>query len=506
MKKTLSIHLGRQLFTIEEDAYELLKDYLKKLELSFAEEEGSREIMEDIEMRCAELLQARLADNHSLVVSILDIRAIIASLGEPEMISEETDTRQNSENKYKEQENVRGRRLFRDMENATLGGVCSGISAYVNVDPVVIRILFVISLFLGFGFPLYIILWIVIPDAKTPSDRLQLHGKPVTIESLKEEISKTAASKKDDLKNAAERLRNNAYVSERLRFFIKVISKIIGLGMLGFSSLFLIGFTLTVTGVLDVFPVTGDKEYATLYEYLGLFIPGNKALSLMWNSILIMGIAAPLIGIILGIRILIQKKSRFFTYSLIILPILFVTGIFMAIIASIQIARDFEVEKEFENNHLVLDSKILEIEVAPEYVNNKKVTNSSGIDFFHIEKGFISTSDIHIKTIPSADTLFHIHQKFSANGVDGKSAVKRSMRISHKIELTGNKLLISPDYKYPLKDGIRGQEVEIVIEVPVGKGLKVNEIPMHRPNEEHNGIISGHRIEFWEDHDSVIIY
>ena len=493
MKKTLSIHLGRQLFTIEEDAYELLKDYLKKLELSFSEEEGSREIMEDIEMRCAELLQARLTENHSLVVSIIDVQAIISSLGEPEMISEETDTKQHSSGKSsKEQESVKGRRLFRDMENATLGGVCSGISAYVNVDPVIIRILFVISFFLGFGFPLYIILWIVIPDAKTPSDRLQLHGKPVTIESLKEEISKTAASKKDDLKNAAERLRNNAYVSERLRFFIKIVSKIIGIGMIGFASLFLIGFTLVVSGVLDVFPVTGDQNYATFHEYLKLLIPEDRSsVSLMWFSILLTGFSGALIGLVLGTRILLNSKSRFFSISMIFLPVVLTTGIIMIIISSIHTLRDYETDAERGGQQYTIHGEQLNIKQLDEYIGNKKVLSSSGIDFINITNNRIHEDGIHIKTIVSKDTLFHVYQKFSANGIDKVKAINRCDGIKHEMKSSGNTVFISPDYSYPVHDGMRDQGVEIIIEVPLGKKLVIDNKEVEDLNEEHNGIYYG---------------
>ena len=90
MKKTLSIHLGRQLFVIEEDAYDRLQAYLKKLEASLANESGITEIIEDIEMRFAELLTQYLGDTRQ-VVTIGDIEKAITSLGEPEEITEETE-------------------------------------------------------------------------------------------------------------------------------------------------------------------------------------------------------------------------------------------------------------------------------------------------------------------------------------------------------------------------------------------------------------------------------
>jgi len=499
MKKTLSIHLGRQLFTIEEDAYDRLQAYLKKLEASLAGEEGVSEIIEDIEMRCAEILQEQLNEKKLIVITLSEVEHAVNSLGEPEVISEDA-PKPEFEKQSEDRSHSRQRRLFRDTENGSLGGVCTGLAAYLNVDPVVIKILFIIALFMGFGFFLYVVLWIVLPNAKTPSDRLQLRGIPVTVENIKDEINKTASRVKDDVVNASNKFRGNDQIADRARIVVGVIGKILGIGFISLSSMWLVGFTLVTTGILDVFPVTGDQEYASLYEYLGLFCPPNRSLSLLWFSILLTGITAPAIGIILGIRMLLNKKSRFFTYSMVILPIIFATGIILTIVSTIQTTRDFAVYAEVENKHLVIDSNILEVEQTSEYVGNKKVTNSGGFDFIHIEDGQIYSSGVHLKTRPSNDSLFHVYQLVSAHGVDRTSALKRSAKIRHEIDVIGNKLQISPNYNFPLKDGMRDQEVEIVIEVPIGKSLSIAHQPMTDLNEEHNGIIyPGNHFDFFED-------
>lgn len=499
MKKTLSIHLGRQLFTIEEDAYDRLQAYLKKLEASLAGEEGVSEIIEDIEMRCAELLQEQLNEKKLVVVTLSEIEHAVHSLGEPEVISEDA-PKPEAEKQTEDRSYSRQRRLFRDTENGSLGGVCTGLATYLNVDPVVIKILFIIAFFMGFGFFLYIILWIVLPNAKTPSDRLQLRGVPVTVENIKEEINKSASRVKDDVLSATNRIRNNDHIAERARSVVGVIGKIMGVAFVAFSSMWLVGFTLVTSGLLDVFPVTGDQEYASLYEYLSLFCPPNRSLSLLWFSILLTGLAAPAIGIILGIRMLMGKKSGFFTYSMVILPIIFVCGVILTIVSAIQTTRDFAVYAEVENKHLVIDANILEVEQSSEYIGNKKVTASGGFDFIHVENGQIYSSGVHLKTRPSNDSLFHVYQLVSAHGVDRTNALKRSGKIRHEIDIIGNKLQISPNYNFPLKDGMRDQEVEIVIEVPIGKGLSIAHQPMTDLNEEHNGIIyPGNYFDFFED-------
>lgn len=488
MKKTLSIHLGRQLFTIEEDAYQRLTEYLKRLEHSFTPEDDVREILEDIEMRCAEILQLKLTENKLIVVTMTEVEDVIASLGEPEMISEESNSFQNASHTSSREEDVK-RRLFRDMDNASIGGVCAGLAAYLNIDPVIIRILFAISFFMGFGFPLYIILWIVIPNAKTPSDRLQLRGKPVTVDSIKEEISRTAKTKKSEFMQSAEKLRNS-HLSDRARSLVGIFAKIIGVGFIGVSCIWLIGFTLLVSGVLQVFPVTGDQNYASFHEYLRLVCPeDNNSLGLMWWSILITGFTAPLIGLILGIRIFLNKKSKFFTISLIGLPAIFVCGIILIIISSIHTIRDYEAYADIENQHITIDSEELIIKELPLIVNNRRVVNNGGFSFFSIQNDRLTDHGVHIKYKETTDSVFHIYQLLSAHGIDRTAALKRSMHIKHQLKLDGNKLLIDPYYSYPLGDGLRDQEIEIIIEVPRGKKLFINGLETKIDGKEYGGVM-----------------
>ena len=184
MKKTLSIHLGRLLFIIEEDAYDRLQQYLHRLELSLKAEEGVVEIMEDIEMRFAELILTYLGETRK-VVNINDIETGIASLGEPEEITEEAEQQTGKEKAGAETSSSFGqRRLYRDPENNMLGGVCAGLAAYLNIDPVVVRIVFVLLLFTGAGFPAYILFWIIVPNAVTPSDRLRMQGKARNVQNM----------------------------------------------------------------------------------------------------------------------------------------------------------------------------------------------------------------------------------------------------------------------------------------------------------------------------------
>lgn len=471
MKKTLSIHLGRQLFVIEEDAYDRLQAYLKKLEASLANESGITEIVEDIEMRFAELLSQYLGETRQ-VVTIGDIEKAISSLGEPEEITEEAEQPKQT---YTNSDTSGQKRMYRDVDNGMLGGLCSGFAAYLGIDPVIVRIIFVIFLFMGFGFLLYIILWIIIPSAKTPSERLQMKGKPVNIDTLKEEFEKTAGRLKDDTINAANRFRNNnQHLTSQAANVLRFIGKMFGILLIAGALIWLIIFSLIVSGVIDVVPMTGDQSFASLYEFLQLVSPISKSFSLIWMGILLVGFASPLLSIALGARLLIGKVNKYYKLNFIFLPTILFIGVILGIIGSINSARDYEVYAWHASKEMTFPSEDLRLEELPLIINNHKVESSGGIDFISIRNGQIMEHGINIRYKESPDSLFHVSQKFRAHGIDLAAAQKRSMHVHHELELQGNKLMVSPYYSFPAKDGLRNQEIEVVIQVPKNKKLFIN--------------------------------
>ena len=143
MKITVSINLGGYSFNIDEDAYAELKRYLKNLELHFAGEESSSEILSDIETRMAELFRTKIT-SYKQVITIEDVRQAISILGTPEDISD------NDGSSAHEKFSSPGyHRMYRDTDHRLIGGVCSGMGAYWNIDPVIIRIIFVALAFAG---------------------------------------------------------------------------------------------------------------------------------------------------------------------------------------------------------------------------------------------------------------------------------------------------------------------------------------------------------------------
>lgn len=197
MKKTLTVNLGGTVFHIDDDAYRLLDNYLSNLKLHFRKEAGADEIVDDIERRISELFAEKLSAG-SQVITIADVEEVIARMGKPEEM--ETEEESNSStgstqagNSYTAgagsndtTEGTARRRLFRNPDDKMLGGVISGIAAYLNWDVTLLRLLLFVILICGYGtlIPVYIICWLIIPEARTAAEKLNMRGEAVTVENI----------------------------------------------------------------------------------------------------------------------------------------------------------------------------------------------------------------------------------------------------------------------------------------------------------------------------------
>jgi phage shock protein PspC (stress-responsive transcriptional regulator) len=185
MKITLSVNLGGYSFNIDEDAYSELKRYLRNLEIHFAAEESASEILSDIESRMAELFRTKLT-TYKQVITIADVNNAISVLGTPEDISNEEGT--SARDKFS---SPGYHRMYRDPDHRIIGGVCAGMAAYWNMDPWIMRLIFfVVTMLGGLGLLVYLILYIVLPEAKTTTQKIEMKGEPVNINNIKDSVKK----------------------------------------------------------------------------------------------------------------------------------------------------------------------------------------------------------------------------------------------------------------------------------------------------------------------------
>jgi len=201
MKKNITINLCGRLFQIDEDAYEVLQKYIESLRSYFGRQEGGDEIADDIEARIAELFD-ELRQQGVEAITIDHVKDIITRIGKPEQLAgggddDNPNDNVNSGHKYDSfhsaaegiREEVRsrtaGKKLYRNPKDKMLAGVLSGLAAYTNTDPAVWRLATVLLfLFYGFGLLVYIVLAIILPEARTPEQLLQMEGRDVTPQNL----------------------------------------------------------------------------------------------------------------------------------------------------------------------------------------------------------------------------------------------------------------------------------------------------------------------------------
>lgn len=222
MKKTFNINLAGLPFIIDEDAYKLLNDYLDTIRFAFKSADDTEELADDIEARIAEILYETDPDGIK-IITLEEVSRVISRIGQPEEIIEidesslydgmNKEDMPGNEEKFstpppinpqpKQSRNpfVR-KKLFRDSQSGMLGGVCAGIAYYFNIDPTIVRLITVLLVFLSASTVIivYIILWIVVPDAVTPYQRMQMKGTDPTVENIGKSVT-------EDF-NDAENLRN----------------------------------------------------------------------------------------------------------------------------------------------------------------------------------------------------------------------------------------------------------------------------------------------------------
>lgn len=187
MKKTINIGLAGQSFTIDEDAYVRLDNYLKAFRSKTDMGAQTNEVMDGLEERIAELFTESLGST-TRVVDLSIVLQVISRIGMPDGSSafeEREQQRTSFAGEATSDSEHPVHKLYRDTDNRVFGGVCSGIAAHLGCDVTLIRIIAVIALFFGSaGGWIYVILWIVAPKAITPTQKCELRGWPVNAENL----------------------------------------------------------------------------------------------------------------------------------------------------------------------------------------------------------------------------------------------------------------------------------------------------------------------------------
>ncbi len=262
MKKTISINLSGTIFNIEEDAYQKLNDYLESIKNHYDAKE-SAEIINDIESSIAEKFRAKITRKKQ-VVTLKEVEEIIKVMGTVEEIGVEAEGGANAQEGNKAgNEEVGFRKLYRNPDDVIIAGVCSGLAAYFGIDSVIVRIIFVLLLFLnGFGLLAYIVLWIIMPRAETGAQKLAMRGKPVNLKKIEQAVKEKSKMLKKEGGQALRKMGKNKAMFYKIinlpikiieNFFSltgRVIKKIVPIFVVFFGIIIVFGMLAAILGLI----------------------------------------------------------------------------------------------------------------------------------------------------------------------------------------------------------------------------------------------------------------
>lgn len=285
MNKTVNINLAGVFFHVDEDAYGKLQRYLAAIKRSFEGMQGEDEIIGDIEARISELFSERIKDERQ-VISTKELDEVIAIMGQPEdyRVDDdlfEDDATNTSSKKPKQAARIAQRRFYRDTDNAYIGGVSSGMAHYLGIDPLWVRIGWVLLIALtwftlGGTALIYLALWVFVPEAQTTADKLAMRGKAVNIDNITEKVKEGFENVADTVKSVdydkyGNKVKTGAQgvfgtLGKVIMFFFKILAKIIGvlLVIVGASVVISLLITFLTGGVVDIFtPNLADMPWIT---------------------------------------------------------------------------------------------------------------------------------------------------------------------------------------------------------------------------------------------------
>lgn len=477
MNKTININLANIFFHIDEEAYNKLRRYLESIKRSFAGTKGSDEIIADIEARIAELFQEKM-ENDRQVITQKEVDEVISVMGQPEdyMVDEDIfeDELKNPIDAPK-----KTKKLYRDIDSKYIGGVSSGIGHYLHLDAIWIRLLWILlTIFSWGGFIfIYILLWILIPEATTTAQKLDMRGEAVNISNIerkvKEGFDEVAEKVKNaDYKKVGEKVKNGSKsffdtLGDIIIFLFKVVGKFIGiiLILMGATALIALFVGMFTVGILGMVHIPGMDFYQLI----------NSTDTPVWLVSLMgfLAIGIPFFFLLyLGLKILVKNlKSigNIAKFSLLGLWLIAIIGLIVlgirqatsfAYTGSTTVKEQISIPSASDTLNIVMKSNELY-----EYQDNMHFGRMALTHNEHGER-LLFSGDVRFDIKKSEDSVAYMKIRKEADGSSFDDAKKRSSEIDYGFSVQGNKVLLDDYFTTQTKNKIRDQEIRITLYLP----------------------------------------
>lgn len=481
MNQTLTVNISGMVFHIEVDAYDTLKNYLNKIKSYFNNSEEREEIMLDIESRIAELFSGMMSEKNQ-VITASDVENVINVMGKPEqyITEDEEQTQSFSNETYVKSD----KKLFRNPDDRILGGVCSGLGAYIGLDTVWVRLFFVAAFFLGFGLLTYIILWIVMPEAKTASDKLKMKGEPINIQNIGKKFEEEANKVSNNLKNvdtnkftkkAGSVLEN--IVGALATIFtgiFNIVGKILGVAFLIVGTFMMVVLLGMLFGSKTIFSISSDGMFSfESQEFFNLiFVSQDQYYLAILGVLLVIGI--PILTLIyLAIKLLFKIKMH---YSVgLTMSILFVIGMSICALVGIKMGTELSSDEEIvKTHHIGATQHTLMIKSPNELLPGKGILEDK-VTSISIDEETLYMSDVRLEIEKSKTDSMILELKLSSNGSTSKEAIKNTRMINYNYQLTDSALVFDNYFSTLKENKIRGQQVELTLYIPLYQVVYLDE-------------------------------
>lgn len=483
MKKTLNINIGNSIIHIEEDAYELLTNYLIEVKQHFGKSADDFEIVNDIENRIAEMFLEMLRTQEKQVIEPEDVQIVIAMMGSVKDFEEEPED--NSDEAEYRAAYAAGfeRKIFRDTDGGMVAGVCSGLSYYLKIDVSILRVIAVLTVLLGgSGFLAYLILWIAIPKADSRSEKMAMKGEAVNLQGFKRNFEEELSSLHKNLKNAGDHLhkRSGTFVTEFVEVlgnfmkgtgrsifkFIAVIIVIIGsFALLAAFIAIAAALGFYDSSISQIFPLNiVDVSYFTTFLIASFIVFIIPLLALILFSVRIAFNTAPV--------------NKTISYALLLI---WLAGLSAAIFYVAKTTSEFKEEAEFTQTvpvkkypvyTLTLDkSRLFSKEDSLRYQLNSADNAGLVIQENH---HFGLPKNLTIRIERSESDEASVHKSYRSNGVNFETALYQAKNIQYTFVQQDSVLKFSPKLHLKRNANWRDQRVEIVFRIPAGTRLNID--------------------------------
>lgn len=485
MKKTININLAGILFHIDEDAYTKLSEYLENIRASLKNTPGQAEIMNDIEARIAELFQEKLLSPQH-VIGMTELNEVIEVMGQPEDYASEAEETEDQEPQTQQQQTRYRKQLFRDPDDMWVSGVSSGLAHYFGIDPLWIRLTWIVLVFAGVGSPIliYIILWALVPAAKTTAQKLKMHGEPINISNIEKKI-------KEEFDNVASRVKNVDYDSygnqiktgtakffATLRDFfhelIKLTGKLLGVTLIFIASIVIISLLVSLLGV-------GTIELNETAKYVGFDFYYNSQFPIwLWGFVIFIIVGVPFFALfILGLRLIVDtlkplnKKISLSLWSLWILALIGLSVMGFEQTRAIAFDGSHIAESQLQ----IQSGDTLTIRMSDNIHYHSYPSGKSKTTVQLDENGneMLLSDNVRFSIRTSNDSVGKIAIEKSAKGRDFISAKKSAEMITYEYTMMQNNLILNPYFTTEIAEKNKKQQINIIIFIPENAILFLDE-------------------------------